>query len=385
MKKVLTFLLAAVMCLSLGACGAESSGESQTSQTTASKSTASATTDNSKIDVLMVAPNNLGDKSFSDLVWKGIQNAKKTYGLGEVKCTELLGDSTLQVPTLTEAAESGKWDLIVTGTFSMKESIVKVAAEFPKQKFIVYDTELDYTNGAFANCSSYVCMQNEGSFLAGAMATYLTQETGIDTINKEKTIGYIGGVENTSIMDFLVGYIQGMQYVDPESKMLISFVGNFTDTAKAKELALTQKNQGADIIFAVCSGAGLGVYDAAKESNFLAIGVDSDQALILQDTDKATSQHIVTSVVKNFDVVLSNAIGEAISGNFKWGVHHKINLANKGIGIAENSYYQSIVPQKIRDKVTDIAKKIASGEIAVETAYGMDKDTYNKIKASATK
>ena len=335
--------------------------------------------------VVLVVPNNLGDKAFSDLVWSGVQKAKDQYGISEIKCIELLGDASIQESTLSELCEDGDWDYIVTGTSSMTEAIANVTLKYTNQKFIVYDTELSYEGGIRKNCVSYMCMQNEGSFLGGVMAALMTSDTSLKGVNKEKTIGFIGGKEGTSIKDFLVGYIEGMQAVDPECKILVSFVGSYTDAAKAKELAIAQYNQGADIIFAVCSGAGLGIYEAAYEQGKWAIGVDSDQASQLEETSPEIAWRIPTSVVKNFDVVLCNALGDAINGTLDWGYHYKVTIADGGIGLSENKYYESIVPQSIRDKISEFATKVASGEISVTSAYDLDLEQYEAIKQSAIK
>lgn len=89
--------------------------------------------------------------------------------------------------------------------------------------------------------------------------------------------------------------------------------------------------------------------------------------------------------MKNFDVVLSNAITEALDGTLEFGKHNAIDLAAGGIGLADNSYYESAVSADIRAKVDEIAEKIKSGEIKVSTAIGMDADTYNNLKESASK
>lgn len=366
MKKFAAMILSLVLAFSLVACNG--GGESS------SPASGGSSAGKDPLNVVLVVPNSLGDKAFSDMIWNGINMAKEEYGLGEIKCIELQGDTTTPIPTMTELCELGEWDIIVTGTFSLQESIETVAEQFPDQKFIIYDTELDYSDGKFANCASFVALQNEGSFLGGALAA-LMSKTGV--------IGFVGGKETTSVSDFLVGYIEGAQYVNPDITVRSSFIGSFTDTATAKELAMAQNAQSADIIFAVCSGAGLGVYEAAAEKGFWAIGVDSDQSLILEETAPDSANAILTSVIKNFDVILSDAIGEVVNGSFEWGVHHSINLAAGGIGLADNSYYQENVPEEIRNQIAEISKKIESGEIVVSSAIGMDAATYDALKNSA--
>ena len=380
MKKLIAILLVLVMALSLFACaGGNDPTEPNNDPAKSENNTSDTPSENGKkANIVLVIPNSLGDKAFSDMVWSGVQIAKEQNPdrIGNIKCIELQGDTTAPIPTLTELSELGEWDIIVTGTFSLKESIVEVAAKFPEQKFLIYDTELDYSDGKFANCASFAAMQNEGSFLGGALAAMMS---------KSGVIGFVGGKETSSVSDFLVGYIEGAKYVNPDVIVRSAFIGNFTDTAAAKELANAQNAQGADVVFAVCSGAGPGVYEAAAGGGFWALGVDSDQSLILEATNPEAAKAILTSVVKNFDVVLSTAIKEALDGTLEFCKHNAINLAAGGIGLADTSYYQAAVSADIRAKIDEIAEKIKSGEITVSTAIGMDADTYNNLKESASK
>lgn len=376
-KNWLAILLSLSLILGLAACGqktVETPAPAPSSAGTETSDKTETPAPEKTYNIVLVLANTLGDKAFSDMVWAGVQMAKEQNPLvGNIKAIELQGDTTTPVPTMTELAESGEWDLIITGTFSLKEAIMTVAEQFPDQKFIVYDADLDYSNGAFANCASFAALQNEGSFLGGALAA-LMSKTGV--------VGFVGGKETSSVSDFLVGYIEGAAYVNPDITVRSSFIGSFTDTAKAKELALAQHAQGADVVYAVCSGAGAGVYGAAAENNFWALGVDSDQSLIFEDTNPDIANAILTSVVKNFDVILCKAINDVIAGDFQWGVHNAINLADGGIGLAENSYYEAAVPADIRAQIDELAGKIESGEIKVSTAIGMDAAVYEALKAS---
>lgn len=331
--------------------------------------------------VCVVFNTNLGDKSFSDLVWKGVQKAQSDFGI-ETKAIELMGDATKQEPTLMELCESEEWDLIVAGTFNLKEAIEKVAAEFPEQKFLVYDTEIDFAKGDYSNCHSVMCKQNEGAFLGGALAALMTT-SGAEGFNDSNVIGFVGGGENSAIDDFLVGYIEGAKYASSDCSVLFSFVGDFKNTAKAKELAIAQYNQNADVVFQVASSAGLGVLDAAKQENKFAIGVDQDQAALMSESDEVLASHIMTSVVKKLDVIVYNKINDFLNGSIQWGTHENAGLKEDGMALADNEYLRNIVPEDTLKQVEEIKGKIISGEIEVKSAIGMSTDDLNKIKDSA--
>ncbi len=376
MKKLLCMLLCLAMCAALLAgCAtpgnSESEGEGESGSQPVEK----------PFRAVVVMNNNLGDKTISDLAWAGAQKASAELGI-EIKVVELLGDATKQVPTLTELAESGEWDVIVAGLFNLREAVEAVAAEYPEQKFISYDTQLTFDKGGLENCYSVMARQNEAAFLGGAVAAKFTQ-SGYDKTNDKKIIGFVGGGENAAVNDFLLGYIQGATYADPDTKVLVSYVGNFTDSAKAKELALAQYQQGADVVFSVASGAGMGVLDAAKESGYYAIGVDQDQGTLrMESGDTATANQIVTSVVKNMDVIVFDALKAAKEGTLAWGTHQYVGLADNAMGLAENDIYKAAVSEEVRNYANELRSKIISGEITLKTAIGMSTDEVKSIRDS---
>ena len=337
------------------------------------------------LKVVVVINTNLGDKAFSDLVWGGVQKAASEFDL-EVKAVELGGDPTKQEPTLTELCESKEWDLIVAGTFNLLEATKKAAEKYPDQKFLVYDAAINYADGKFKNVVSVLSKQNEGSYLAGALAALLTQSTTDPLVNDEKIIGFVGGGENAAINDFLIGYIEGAKAVDPATKILFSYVGNFTDSAKAKELALAQYQQGADIVFAVASSAGFGVYDAAKTADKYAIGVDQDKALQFKAVgDIVQAKHIPTSVVKNLDVLIYQKLAAFVNKTIVWGTHEAVGLKGNGMALANNEYTKLIVSADILTQVEALKAKIVAGTTVVPTAIGLTTEQIQVYKDKASK
>jgi basic membrane protein A and related proteins len=340
--------------------------------------------DEEKLKVVVIINTNLGDKAFSDLVWSGVTRAAEDFDL-EIRAIELGGDPTRQEPTLTEVSESGEWDLVVTGTFNLFQASAAAAKAFPEQKYLLYDVRLDFTDYAYPNAVSILSKQNEGSYLAGVMAAKLTQVTGDDKINDQKVIGFVGGGENAAINDFLIGYIAGAKSVDPEVKILFSYIGNFTDAAKAKELALAQYDQGADIVYAVAGSASYGVYEASALAKRYSIGVDQDRALQFEaEGNLEQANHIVTSVVKHLDILIYNKIKEFVEGTITYGVHQAAGLALNGMGLAKNKFYEQFVPADIRTAVDQAEAKIVSGEIVVPTAIGMSTEDVNIWKNRAS-
>ncbi len=330
---------------------------------------------NSDIGVVLIINTNLGDKSFCDLSNQGLEEAAAEYGF-RTKVVELGGDATKQIPTLIEFAEDPDWDIIVAGTYNIKEAVQEVAQEYPEQKFVLYDAKEDLE---LPNIYSVEHKQNEGSFVVGAAAALLTTSDA-ELANDENIIGFVAGGENTAINDFLVGYIQGAQTVDTDTKVLISYVGDFKDTAKAKEMAIAQINQGADVVFQVAGGAGLGVLEGCAEKNVYSIGVDSDQYTVLMESAPETAEHIATSMQKKVNRTVYNAISGALDGTLPWGSYETVGIAVGAVGAAKNDNFTAIFTEEQIAQLEELEAGVISGDIEVQTAVGMDNDTIDEIR-----
>lgn len=320
-----------------------------------------------KVKVTLYINGTLGDKSFFDSANRGLEMAVKDLGV-DGKVIEGGYDPAKWQPDLEQLAQ-GDSEVIIIGTWQMVDAVTAVAPKHPDKKFIIFDTSVDYSKGNLGNVYSILYKQNEASFLVGALAAMITTSN-MPLANKDKVIGFLGGMDIPVINDFKVGYIQGAKYIDPEVKVLVSYAASFNDPAKGKELVLAQYDQGADIAFNVAGETGLGLIDAAKEKNKYAIGVDSDQYIMLKDKDPEAASHIVTSMMKNVDKSIYRALKLYLEGKLEFGKAEALGLAEDGVGIADNENYQKLVPQEFRDKVNELAKKIINGEIKVDTAFG---------------
>lgn len=320
-----------------------------------------------KLKVVLYINGTLGDKSFFDSAARGVQKAAKELPI-TAKVVEGTYDSSRWEPDLAQLCE-GDWDIIIAGNWELQEALEKLAPQHPEKKFITYDNSVTYSKGGLGNVYSILYKQNEGSFLAGALAAMVTNST-MPFANGQKVIGFLGGMDIPVINDFKVGYEQGAKYVDPSVQILVSYVGSWADAAKGKELMLAQYDQGADIGFNVAGQAGLGLLDAAKDKKRYAIGVDSDQYLLFKDSDPVKASYIVTSMQKNVDNSLYRAIKGTLDGTIKYGAAEALGFKEGGISLSENENYRKLVPADIRAKIAALQKKLMSGQIKVDTAFG---------------
>jgi len=377
-KRILSAMLSGIMISSVALTGCASTGTTAStaaaSQTPAAStaSVASAAATGKKLNIAVLLNGNLGDKAFFDSAAAGAKMMVDQLGC-TTKVTEMGFDETKWLPTLIDASEDPSYDIIIVGTWQMQEKLQQVAPQYPDKKYIIFDSSVDYTKAKYPNVYSIEYKQNECAYLAGAVGA-LTTKTG--------TIGFVGGMENTVIDDFLMGYIQGAKEANAKIKVSAAYVGNFNDSAHAKELTLAQINQGSDIVFQVASNAGLGVIDGCTEKGKYAIGVDSDQAAAFKESDPKKSAAILTSAMKRVDISILNAVQQAQAGTLKYGQAVSLGIADNCVGIAKGDTFKTAVSAENQTKIEELTKKIAAGTIKVDTAFGKTAKEIEAAKAS---
>jgi len=343
-KKVLA--LVTVAMLALAGCG--SSGDSTSSgsaDATAAK----------QFSVANFVNGPLGDQGFFDDAERGIQAlAKAGY---TTKTVQSEANNPVQWKAGLEAL-CGKYDIIVLGSSQMTDILTATAAKYPDQKFLLYDNAIKAPNVA-----SILFKQNEGSFLAGVLG-------GLVTMNKDrfpkatgsKIIGLVGGMDIPVINDFKVGFEAGAKAVDPTIQVKVSYIGNFTDANKGFDQAKAMFDQGADVVFQVAGGAGLGVLKAAKEAGRYGIGVDSNQ-------NGLQLGFVLASMLKNVGNGIQAAITAASAGTLEYGEITYYGLANQGVGLAFENNGGS-VPAEMQTKIKEYAQQVVDGKLTVPTVMG---------------
>ena len=332
-----------------------------------------------KPSFVFVCTGQLGDKSFNDSANSGVTEIAESLGC-ETRVIEIGRDQTKWEPTFLDLAEEGKYDVIITNGSSSAEVVERVAEEFPEQKFVMFDSEVE--EGKYPNLYAISYKQNEGSYLAGVLAALVTTSD-MAYANEDKKIGFVGGSEHPIITDFLVGYIEGAKSVEPDVDVYVSYIGSWDDTAKGKETAIAQDNQSVDIIFPAAEQAGLGCVEAATEMNKYIIGVDSDQAMLFQGTDEAKANVILTSVLKEVGNSLVRMAQMEMEGTVPYGSFESLGIKEGGVGIAVNEYYEKNVPEEIRTQVSQVQQQLTEGNVEITSALGQDQTKVQQIIDSA--
>ena len=177
-------------------------------------------------------------------------------------------------------------------------------------------------------------------------------------------IGAVGGEDSATINDFIVGYKQGAQYANPDIDVQVQYSNTYDDPAVGKECALTLNEKGADVVFQIASKCGDGVFEAAKEKGFYAIGVDSDQKYIDPEV-------IICSMCKNVGDSIYDAVNQYVAKGDDCGLWGTTWVADMKTGYVGIGYGEEGAPQQVSDdvkaEVEALTQKIVSGEIQVDS------------------
>jgi basic membrane protein A len=280
------------------------------------------------------------DKSFNEAAFRGMERWKKETGKNFLEF-EIANESQRE-QAIRRMAERGASPIIGVG-FAQASSIEKVAKDFPKLQFAIVDMVVNQPN-----VQSVVFKEQEGSFLVGLMAAMAS---------KSAKVGFVGGMDIPLIRKFQCGYEQGVKYGNPKAEVVANMTGTtgaaWSDPGRGGELAKAQFAKGADVVFAAAGGTGIGVYQAAKDSGKLAIGVDSNQNHLQPGT-------MLTSMLKRVDVAVFNvAMGSTQPGITLLG------LKEGGVDVALDEHNARLVTADMKKKVDAARADIIAGKIKV--------------------
>ena len=296
-----------------------------------------------------------GDQSFNDSAAAGMQRAVEEL---DATCTE--GEAqdgeaeSAREDRLRQMAE-GDYNPIIGIGFAYSEAVDAVAPDFPEVNFAVVDGFDPTPDEPNENVAYLGFAEHEGSFLVGVAAAEKTEAD---------HVGFVGGVNNALIQKFEAGYVAGVEAVNPDIEVDVTYIeqsnlSGFADPAGGKAAAAGMYDGGADIVYHAAGGSGSGVFDAAVEAGEgkWAIGVDSDQYLTATEEQK---KHILTSMLKRvdvatFDMVQSVADGKPLTS------YQTYNLKDNGVGYSTSGGYID----DITDVIDGYAEQIKSGEVKV--------------------
>ncbi|MBB5391296.1 MULTISPECIES: BMP family protein [unclassified Herbaspirillum] len=321
----------------------------------------------SRLRAVLFVNGTLGDKSFFDSAAAGMRQARQTLPV-TTRIVEGGADPTRWESALADLADSGEYDLIVAGTFTMVPYVQKLAAQFPRMRFIVFDAAVDYAHCACANVHSILFRQNEGAYLAGYLAAMLLRERVLPGAAANGSLGVVGGMQFPVIEDYMIGFRAGARAFDPAIVVASQYANGFSDPAAGKDIANAQMAAGAALIFHAAGATGQGVNEAVSQAHRYAIGVDLDQYALAYRSNPQRAGAIVTSVMKNIDVAIVGALGQHLQGQLPWGRARSLGLAEGGVGLAPHSQVMDSAPAAIGARLDAVRADIVAGRLQIPSA-----------------
>ena len=293
----------------------------------------------------------LGDNSFYDSGEAGMKALAEEFGL-DYRTIECGFDSAQYEPGLNAAVQFA--DIIFVISYGYEDILTQYADDFPDKIFVNLDTTVQNPGGTITSVD-YV--EEESAYLAGVVAALVTSSD-MPKANAEKIIGVVGGDTDPTVQSFIFAYKNGAEYIDPDVRTEVKFLGDWENSSKGKQAALQLYDQGADIVFQVAAAAGMGVLQASGERDLYSIGVDSNQNAIVPG-------HVVASDIKDVGLSIQNVYRTIVDGTYKPGEVWDYGLASGTVDVVfeDNG---GILPQEIIDKVAEVRDMIMNGELAVE-------------------
>ncbi len=295
-----------------------------------------------------------GDKSFNDGAYVGAMRAAEKLG-ARVRFVEPGEGSDREAGLRLLAAEG--MDLVIGVGFIFTDDLTELAKEYPNVAFAGVDYAVSIGKDGQpiappANMAALKFREEQGSFLVGAMAAL---------VGGSKKVGFVGGMDSPLIHKFEAGYRAGVKAVCPDCEVIAQYAGvtpeAFRNPGRGKELALSQYQQGVNVIYHASGSTGLGVFEAARTLEKYGIGVDADQY-------KEAPGRVLTSMVKRVDNAVYDVIDRVREKKFKGGIYN-FGLAEDGVGYVYDENNKALIPDAVRARLEALKADIVAGRISV--------------------
>ena len=342
----------------------------------AKPSSSTTTTTTPKFKACMVTDTGgINDKSFNQSSWEGMQAAASASG-GKITVKYLPSTSSSDYAKNISTFISQKCGIIVTVGFLMGPATQAAALANPKQKFAIVDCS--YASFCLStkphppiahNINQLVYNTVQDAFLGGYLAAGMT---------KTGKVATYGGMKFGTVTIYEDGFWDGVQYYNKQHHTHVqvlgwsypsqngTFAGSFTNISAGQTIGNTFIHDGADIIFPVAGGVGLGTAKAIQTANSSGKNI----AMFWVDTDGCVSaatycKYFITSVEKGISESVKTAVTIAARGHS--GGSYVGTLENGGAVLAPFHDYASKVPASLQSELNTVKQAIISGKIVPAT------------------
>jgi basic membrane protein A len=300
---------------------------------------------------LIIAQGGLGDQSYNDLAYSGFrQGLIKNRLVGKPIVSK---DIVAQGADMLRHVSDAGFGLLVDLEYSHGDALQTVAKDHADVDYVIFNQARSGKNVA-----SVLFQDQEGSYLAGALATLVAKDASIKGMSGKPLIGVIGGAKSVGVDKFIVGYIEGARAIDPQAEVKVAYANTFDDPAISQRMAKDMFDAGVNVIYQVAGRAGLGVIQAAKEAGKFAIGVDADQ-------DGVAPGFVLTSMIKRTDVAVEAVLKDYGDHKFPGGETMTLGLKQDGVGLSPMKFTKDKIPAADLAEIEDMKTKILSGKIKV--------------------
>ena len=301
-----------------------------------------------------------GDNSLGDGVYNGVSAAAEKLGF-QFDYSEPVNEQDREALIL-EYSESGEYDLVIAAGSEVLTIVEENQSTYPDQKYLIYDVK-----GAIPNTMTEWFNKAELGFIAGVFMAAMDPYGEVQISGATQTwtpsgkFGLIIGGEYPSTITTLTGAAAGIKYINPDNDYMYGIVGNWSDQAKNKELALSMYAAGCNFVFHNSGGGSAGVLNAAIESNRFMIGYDANQNIM-------SATNILASSHKNHVDVFVRVLTEFCeNGTLNWGGDEENNYSNSGAAFTINDGV--VIPDAVTKILDDVRTKLANGEIVIPSTW----------------
>ncbi|MGN6688588.1 MAG: BMP family lipoprotein [Actinomycetales bacterium] len=299
------------------------------------------------------------DRSFNQAAWQGMQAAKAKNDKVDISYISSASQNDY-TPNLNAEVSKGCDTVIAVGGL-MTDAVKAVADKNPNDKFAIIDS-----NTGQPNVTGLEFNTAQGAFLGGYLAAGMS---------KTGKVATFGGLNIPPVTVYMDGFWEGVQYYNKQKNKNVQVLGwdeknqkggtfaqSFTDQGKGKSISQSFVSQGADVIFPVAGGTGLGAGAAAQASG-------GKVSVLWVDLDGCTStpqycQYFVSSVVKNIPDAVEKYVLEAADGQFP-SEPYIGTLENNGTGLAPYHQYDNKVPAELKKEIDQLKQDIIGGKVSI--------------------
>lgn len=280
----------------------------------------------------------INDGSFNQTSWAGLERAETELGI-EINYLESETDADYE--TNIETFLDEEFDLIIGVGYMLASAIREAAIDNPDRKFAIID---DSTNADLPNVACLMFRQEQAAYLVGYIA-------GLTTVSDN--VGFVLGMSTGLMNRFGYGFAAGVTDANPTARIQMANANAFTDPSQGRSIATSMITNGADVLFHAAGGTGLGMIEACKEANIMAIGVDSDQS-------KLAPANIITSALKRVDTASYEVAKSVVENRYQGGII-LYDLASEGVDYVASD----LLSEDIKRTVEEVKAGILSGDIVV--------------------